>query len=257
MRIDVLTLFPGMFTGYLNESIMWRARNIGLVEVNLINFRDFSTNKHQKVDDYPYGGGAGMVLTVQPIYDALRSIEGYEKALKIIVSPQGHPHTQKRAYDYSKHDHIIILCGHYEGYDERVREYFDVELSIGDYVLTGGELAAMVLIDSITRLRPDVLNKEDSHLNDSFSNILLEHPHYTRPREFNGKTVPEVLLNGHHAEIEKWRKEQSITKTKQNRMDLYVKYKANINNIKACKKFMFWITIKLTAIKILVAAMIL
>lgn len=225
MRIDVLTLFPKMFKGFLEESIMARAINNQLVEVNLIDFREFSKNKHKKVDDYPYGGGAGMVLTVQPVYDALISIDGYEDALKIMVSPQGETFSQKKAYELSTNNHIIILCGHYEGYDERIRDYFDCELSIGDYVLTGGELAAMVLIDSITRVKPNVINKDESHLNDSFSNDLLEHPHYTRPRDFMGKTVPEVLLNGNHAHIEKWRYEESLKRTKNRREDLYKKHK--------------------------------
>jgi len=224
MRIDVLTLFPKMFEGFLNESIMARAINNKLVKVNLVDFREFSNSKHKKVDDYPFGGGAGMVLQVQPVYDALTSIDGYQEALKILVSPQGKPFKQQIAYDLSKTDHIIIMCGHYEGYDERIRDYFDIEISLGDYVLTGGELAAMVLIDSITRVIPDVINKDESHLNDSFSNNLLEHPHYTRPREFMGKTVPEVLLNGNHAHIEKWRLEQSIKRTKERRGDLYKLY---------------------------------
>lgn len=224
MRIDILTLFPNMFHGFLQESILKRAIDNGIVDIHLVDFREFSDNKHKKVDDYPFGGGAGMVLQVQPVYDALRSIEGYQEALKIIVSPQGKPFVQQDAYQYSSLHHIIILCGHYEGYDERIRHYFDVELSIGDYVLTGGELAAMVLVDAITRVIPDVINKDESHLNDSFSNDLLEHPHYTRPREFNGMEVPEVLLNGHHEEIRKWRLEKSIEKTKLVRKDLYKKY---------------------------------
>lgn len=224
MKIDVLTLFPNMFTGFLNESIMARAIKKELVEVNLIDFREFSINKHKKVDDYPYGGGAGMVLQVQPVYDALLSIKGYEKALKIMVTPQGETFKQNKAYELSKYDHIIILCGHYEGYDERIRDYFDIEISIGDYVLTGGELAAMVLIDSITRVQPQVINKDESHLNDSFSQDLLEHPHYTRPREFNGKKVPEVLVNGNHEYIKKWRYEASLERTKNRRQDLYDKH---------------------------------
>lgn len=224
MRIDVLTLFPGMFGGFLNESIMYRARETGTIDVNLINFREFSNNKHQKVDDYPYGGGAGMVLTVQPVHDALTSIEGYQDALKIIVSPQGRPFTQPKAYELAEVNHIIILCGHYEGYDERIRSYFDLELSLGDFVLTGGELAAMVLIDAITRLIPGVLNKEESHQNDSFNNLLLEHPHYTRPREYNGMEVPEVLFNGHHKLIDEWRHHKAIEKTKEVRPDLYKAY---------------------------------
>jgi len=229
MRIDVLTLFPNMFTGFLNESIMARAIKNQLVEVNLIDFREFSTNKHKKVDDYPFGGGAGMVLQVQPVHDALLSIKGYQEALKIMVTPQGETFTQNKAYELSKQDHIIILCGHYEGYDERIRAYFDLEISIGDYVLTGGELAAMVLIDSITRVQPQVINKDESHLNDSFSNDLLEHPHYTRPREFDGKTVPEVLVNGNHELINKWRHEASLKRTKNRRKDLYDKHKGGGN----------------------------
>lgn len=230
MRIDVLTLFPNLFTGFLTESIMARAIKNNLVEVNLIDFREHSTSKHKKVDDYPFGGGAGMVLQVQPVYDALTSIKGYEDALKIMVSPQGGTFTQSKAYELSKAEHIIILCGHYEGYDERIRDYFDMEISIGDYVLTGGELAAMVLIDSITRVKPNVINKDESHLNDSFSNDLLEHPHYTRPREFMGKKVPEVLLNGNHAHIERWRYEQSLKRTMERRKDLYDKHKGGENN---------------------------
>lgn len=225
MRIDILTLFPSMFTGFLSESIMARAIQNHLVEINVIDFREFSDSKHKKVDDYPYGGGAGMVLCVQPVYDALTSIQGYEKALKIIVSPQGETFTQNKAYELSNTQHIIILCGHYEGYDERIRSYFDYEVSIGDYVLTGGELAAMVLVDSITRVIPNVISKDESHINDSFNNHLLEHPHYTRPREFKGQEVPDVLLNGHHKLIEAWRLEQSLNKTKKVRPDLYQKYK--------------------------------
>ncbi|WP_258877331.1 tRNA (guanosine(37)-N1)-methyltransferase TrmD [Candidatus Xianfuyuplasma coldseepsis] len=230
MRIDILTLFPNMFSGFLEESIMKRAIDAKLVDIHIIDFREFSTSKHKKVDDYPYGGGAGMVLQVQPVYDALRSIKGYREALKIIVSPQGVPFTQPIAYEYSSHDHIIILCGHYEGYDERIRSYFDVELSIGDYVLTGGELAAMVLVDAITRVVPDVINNDESHIHDSFNNHLLEHPHYTRPREFDGQEVPEVLVNGHHQKIEEWRLQQSLAKTKKRRPDLYKKYLEDKND---------------------------
>ena len=224
MRIDILTLFPKMFEGFLNESIMARAITNNLVTVNLIDFREFSTNKHKKVDDTPFGGGAGMVLQVQPVYDALLSIPNYKKALKILVSPQGEPFKQQKAYDLSAESHIIIMCGHYEGYDERIRDYFDQEISIGDYVLTGGELAAMVLVDSVTRVIPSVIGKDESHLNDSFSNDLLEHPHYTRPRDFMGKVVPEVLVNGNHELIRLWRQKESIKRTKERRNDLYKKY---------------------------------
>ncbi len=229
MRIDILTLFPEMFKGFISESIMARAIKNNLVEIHLHDFREFSESKHKKVDDYPYGGGAGMVLSVQPVYDCLTSIDGYEDALKIIVSPQGETFKQSKAYELSNKDHIIIMCGHYEGYDERIRDYFDYEVSIGDYVLTGGELAAMVLIDSITRVIPDVISKDESHINDSFNNNLLEHPHYTRPREFKGKEVPEVLLNGHHKRINEWRLDKSLKKTKKIRPDLYKKYKEENN----------------------------
>lgn len=225
MRITILSLFPNMFTGFLNESILKRAIDNKLVTIDVVDFREFSASKHKKVDDYPYGGGAGMVLTCQPVVDALRSIDGYEEALKIMVTPQGETFQQEKAYELSKREHIIILCGHYEGYDERIRSYFDIELSIGDYVLTGGELAAMVLTDAITRVIPDVINTDESHINDSFNNDLLEHPHYTRPRVFEDKEVPEVLVNGHHKLINEWRLEQSIKRTKERRPDLYKKYK--------------------------------
>lgn len=230
MKIDILTLFPNMFSGFLSESILKRAIENDLVEVNLIDYREFSDNKHKKVDDYPFGGGAGMVLNVQPVVDALRSIEGYSDALKIMVTPQGSRFVQSKAYELSEQEHIIILCGHYEGYDERIRSYFDIELSLGDYVLTGGELAAMVLVDAITRVIPNVINKDDSHINDSFNNHLLEHPHYTRPREYEGKSVPEVLVNGHHKLINEWRLKESIKRTKERRPDLYELYKKEVLN---------------------------
>ncbi|MCF7927177.1 MAG: tRNA (guanosine(37)-N1)-methyltransferase TrmD [Candidatus Izimaplasma sp.] len=223
MMIDVLTLFPDMYKNVLNESIIKRAIEEKHLEVNLINFRDFAEDKHDKVDDYPYGGGAGMVLKVGPVVRALKSIENYESAKKIILTPQGSPFKQSKAYSLSQELHLIILCGHYEGYDERIRSYFDEEISIGDFVLTGGELASMVMIDAITRLLPGVI-KQSSHQNDSFSNHLLEHPHYTRPREFEGQKVPDVLLNGHHAKIETWRKEHQLKKTKDKRPKLYKKY---------------------------------
>ncbi len=224
MRIDILTLFPKMFEGYLSESIMARAIKNELVEVNLIDFREFSKSKHKKVDDSPYGGGAGMVLGVQSVYDALVSIPGYEKANKILLTPQGKRFEQLMAYRLSNQPHIIILCGHYEGYDERIRDLFDCEASIGDFVLTGGEIAAMAIVDAITRVIPGVIGKDESHLNDSFSNNLLEYPHYTRPSEFMGKKVPEILLSGNHKLIKEWRLNQSIKRTKERRKDLYIKY---------------------------------
>lgn len=224
MRIDILTLFPKMFEGFLSESILGKAIEANKLEINVIDFRLYSKNKHKKVDDTPFGGGAGMVLNVQPVHDALINIPNYENALKILMSPQGETLQQSKTYSLANESHLIILCGHYEGYDERIRDYFDIEISIGDYVLTGGELGAMVLIDAVTRVIPTVIGKDESHLNDSFSNILLEHPHYTRPREYMGKHVPEVLVNGNHKHIENWRLEESIKRTKERRPDLFQKY---------------------------------
>ncbi|MGS0973036.1 MAG: tRNA (guanosine(37)-N1)-methyltransferase TrmD [Candidatus Izemoplasmataceae bacterium] len=224
MRIDVLTLFPRMFDNFLEETIVGRAVREKIVDINVIDFREFSDNKHMKVDDTPFGGGAGMVLRVQPVYDALKSIEGNESALKIMMTPQGSVLKQDMLAEYKERDHVIILCGHYEGFDERIRRYFDLEISIGDFVLTGGEIASMVLIDGLVRLLPDALNKEESHLNDSFQDGLLEHPHYTRPRAFDGMDVPEVLFSGHHQRIETWRFEESLKRTKERRKDLYKAY---------------------------------
>jgi len=224
MRIDIISVKPELLTGPFDHSIIARAKEKGLLEIYVHNLRDYGIGKHKVIDDYQYGGGAGMVLNVQPVVDALKSIEGYEKALKIMMTPQGKTFNHEMAYELSEEKHIIILCGHYEGFDERIRHYFDLEVSIGDYVLTGGELGALVLIDSITRLIPDVINKDESHINDSFNNHLLEHPHYTRPRVYDGLEVPEVLVNGHHKLIEEWRLEESIKRTKDRRPDLYKKY---------------------------------
>lgn len=220
MRIDVLTLFPEMFTGFLSESIIKRAIESNKINVNLIDFREFSESKHKKVDDYPYGGGQGMVLRVEPIYKALKSIPNVDKALKIMMSPQGEPYKQAKAEELATYKHIVILCGHYEGFDERIRDLVDIEISIGDYVLTGGELGSMVVIDSVTRLLDNVLGNKLSHIEDSFSNGLLEGPQYTRPEEFEGKSVPEVLLSGHHKNIEEFRKFESLKRTYLRRPDL-------------------------------------
>jgi tRNA (guanine37-N1)-methyltransferase len=232
MRIDVLTLFPRMFDNFLEETIVGRAVREKIVMINVIDFRDYSDNKHMKVDDTPYGGGAGMVLRVQPVYDALKSIDGYEDALKIMMTPQGSMLKQSMLAEYKEHKHVIILCGHYEGFDERIRSYFDLEVSIGDYVLTGGEIASMVLIDGMVRLLPDALNKEESHIFDSFQDGLLEHPHYTKPRTFDGKDVPEVLFSGHHQKIEDWRLDESLKRTKERRKDLYDAHMRKINEKK-------------------------
>jgi len=219
MKIDILSIFPEMFTGAFSESILKRAREAGKVEINIINFRDFTDDPHLKVDDTPYGGGAGMVLAPQPIFDCVESIKT-DKSKVILLTPDGVQYKQKVAYDLSKEEHLIIICGHYEGFDERIRTLADMEISIGDYVLTGGEIPAMVLVDSIVRLLPGVI-KEESHLEDSFNdNYLLDYPTYTKPRVFRGMEVPEVLLSGDHAKINAWRKEQSIKKTEERRPDL-------------------------------------
>lgn len=218
MKIDVLTLFPEMYMGILNESIVKRAIESEIVEVNIYNIRDYSKDPHKKVDDYSYGGGKGMVLMPQPIFDAIEAIKK-EDSLVIMMTPQGETFKQKKAYELSRQRHLIILCGHYEGFDERIRDFVDLEISIGDYVLTGGELPSMVLIDSIVRLLDGVI-EEESHKNDSFNNQLLDFPVYTKPVNFNGMEVPEVLLSGHHKNIENWRLEQSIKKTQERRPDL-------------------------------------
>ena len=196
MKIDILTLFPDMFKGFKEESIIKKAIDNKKVDINAINFRDFAKNKHKKVDDTPYGGGAGMVLMCQPIFDAVEKIKT-EKSKVILLSPQGKKYDQKMAYDLSKEEHLIMICGHYEGFDERIKSICDCEISIGDYVLTGGEIPAMVLCDSITRLIPGVI-EEESHLKDSFNDDLLDYPTYTKPRNYKGMEVPEVLLSGDH-----------------------------------------------------------
>ena len=218
MKFDVLTLFPEMFKS-LDESIIGRAVEKGLIEINLINIRDFSKNKHKKVDDTPYGGGAGMVLMPDVVYDAYSSVKD-ENAKVIYLSPQGKVLNQNKVKELSKENHLILLCGHYEGIDQRVLdEIVDEEISIGDYVLTGGELPAMVLIDSVSRYVEGVLS-EDSTKEESFSNNLLEYPQYTRPEEFRGRKVPEVLISGHHENIKKWREQKSLEVTIQKRPDL-------------------------------------
>ena len=219
MKFDVLTLFPEMFES-LNESIIGRAKEKGLIEINLINIRDFSKDKHKKVDDTPYGGGAGMVIRPDVVYDAYSSIKDRENAKVIHLSPQGKVLNQEKVKELSNENHLILLCGHYEGIDQRVLdEIVDEEISIGDYVLTGGELPAMVVIDSVSRYVKGVLNNE-SIKEESFSNNLLEYPQYTRPEEFRGRKVPEVLISGHHENIKKWRDEKSLEITKIKRPDL-------------------------------------
>ena len=222
MKIDILTLFPNMFDGVFHESIIKRAVDEKKVEINLINFRDYTNDPHNKVDDTPYGGGAGMVLMCQPIFDCVKSIKT-EDAKVILMTPDGIPYKQKMAYDLSNEKHLIIICGHYEGFDERIRSICDLEVSIGDYVLTGGEVPAMVLVDSITRLLPGVI-REDSHLEDSFNeNYLLDYPTYTKPRVYEGMEVPEILLSGDHKKINEYRYNESLKRTEERRPDLLKK----------------------------------
>ena len=222
MKFDVLTLFPEMFET-LKESIIGKALERKIIEINTINIRDFSKNKHKKVDDTPYGGGAGMVMMPDVVYDSYMSIPHKENAKVIYLSPKGKVLNQQKVEELSKQEHLILLCGHYEGIDQRVLdEIVDEEISIGDYVLTGGELPAMVLIDSVSRYVEGVLNKE-SVSEESFTNGLLEYPQYTRPEVFLNKKVPEILLSGHHENIKKWRREQSLEITKQKRPELLKK----------------------------------
>lgn len=221
MRIDILTLFPKMFDGFLNESIIKRAISNKKVEVNIYDIRSFSSDPHKKVDDYSYGGGAGMVLMPQPIFDAVDALKK-DNSFVILVTPQGVPYKQSIAYDLTKKEHIIIICGHYEGFDERIRTLADMEISIGDYVLTGGELASMVISDSIIRLLDGVITKE-SYENDSFTDNLLDYPVYTKPYDFRGMKVPDILLSGHHEKINEWRKNEQIKKTQIRRPDLLEK----------------------------------
>ncbi len=221
MKIDILTLFPESFKP-LQESIISRAVKAEKIELNVINIRDFSKDKHKKCDDYTFGGGPGMLMMPQPIYDAMVSIEGYKEAKKIYLSPKGATYNQEKAKQLSKHDHIILLCGHYEGVDQRIIDLLiDEEISIGDYVLTGGELPAMIIVDSVSRLVDGVLGGEQSADIETFSNGLLEYPQYTKPREFMGLSVPEVLVSGDHKKVDEWRINQSKSLTKQRRPDLF------------------------------------
>ena len=225
MRFDVLTLFPELIQSHLDFSIMKRATDDGVISVNAINPRDFTLDKHKKVDDTPYGGGAGMVLMPQPYVDAYNSVEKMENSITLMMTPQGEPFTDKISNELANYEQIIILCGHYEGYDERIREIIKPrEISIGDFVLTGGELPALCVIDSVSRKIDGTLGKIESAHDDSFSDGLLEYPHYTKPREYMGYKVPEVLLNGNHKLIEEFRQQQKIERTQAKRPDLYEKW---------------------------------
>ena len=221
MKIDILTLFPNMFTGFLNESIIKRAIDDKKVEINIYNIRDYTLDPHKKVDDYSFGGGEGMVLMPQPIFDAVRSIKTPDSRV-LLMTPQGQTFKQSKAHELLDYKHLIIICGHYEGFDERIRTLVDEEISIGDFVLTGGELPSMIISDSIVRLIDGVIN-DASHKNDSFEANLLDYPVYTKPADFEGMKVPEVLLSGHHENIRKWRINEQIKRTKERRPDLLEK----------------------------------
>lgn len=223
MKIHILSLFPEMFTGVFNSSILKKAQDKNEVSIDVVNFRDYSGNKHHQVDDYPYGGGAGMVLKPEPIFNAIEALPPSSSGNRriILLCPQGERFNQQKAEELAKEEELVFICGHYEGYDERIREHLVTdEISIGDFVLTGGELAAMTVVDSVVRLLPNVLGKAASHEQDSFSTGLLEHPHYTRPVEYRGYKVPDVLLSGNHAAIDQWRREQSLKRTFERRKDL-------------------------------------
>jgi len=225
MRFDVLTLFPNMFSSPFQESIVGKAIDKGLIEIRMINIRDFALDKHQIVDDAPYGGGQGMVMKVEPIVRAIEFVKSEDASTRTVyLTPQGKPFDQNKARELSSHSHLALLCGRYEGVDERVREFFvDEEISIGDYVLTGGELAAMVMIDAVSRLLPGVLGSERSAAEDSFCESLLEHPQYIRPSNFRGKSVPEILLSGNHEAISSWRRRETLKRTFMRRPDLIAK----------------------------------
>ena len=221
MKIHVLSLFPHMFSGVFGSSILKKAQEKQAVELAVSDIREYSENKHKQVDDYPYGGGAGMVLKPEPMFNAVEAITEGRKPRVILMCPQGERFTQKKAEELAQEEDLVFLCGHYEGYDERIRQYLVTdEISVGDFVLTGGELPAMTVIDAVVRLLPGVLGQADSHIQDSFSTGLLEHPHYTRPADFRGMKVPDTLLSGNHAKIDEWREEQSFKRTLERRPDL-------------------------------------
>jgi tRNA (guanine37-N1)-methyltransferase len=231
-RIDILTLFPEMFDGFLSASIVGRAVRSGLVEVHRTNIRDFATDAYGSVDDAPYGGGVGMVLLCQPIFDAVETVRRTPpRGSVVLLTPQGRPLDQELVSDLARRDRLIMVCGHYEGFDERIRlSLADVEVSLGDFVLSGGETAAMVLTDAVVRLQPGALGKDESSVAESFSEGLLEYPQYTRPREFRSMDVPEVLLSGDHAKTARWRQEQAELRTMQRRPDLWERYKQKQQN---------------------------
>ncbi|MCX5776848.1 MAG: tRNA (guanosine(37)-N1)-methyltransferase TrmD [Candidatus Firestonebacteria bacterium] len=227
MHVDIITIFPSMFDSVLNSSILKRAVKKGKLRVTVNNLRDYAEDKHNTTDDAPYGGGAGMVMKVEPIAKCLKSIEKKKKGFKILLTPAGKKFDQKMAIKLAKKKNLILVCGHYEGFDERVKDYIDEEVSIGDFVLTGGEVPALVVIDAVVRLLPGVLGNKESAKNESFMADFLDYPHYTRPADYKGKKVPEVLLSGNHKAIAKWRSEEALKLTKEKRPDL-LKEKTNI-----------------------------
>ena len=222
MKINILTLFPDMFSIF-DHSILGRAKEKGILEFNIVNIRDFTVSKHKKVDDYPYGGGAGMVIGPQPVIDAIRNVKKMSKSKVIFLGPKGKTFNHELAKKLAQEEELTFICGHYEGIDERCFKYIDMEISLGDFILTGGEVAAIPIIDSTCRLVDGVLGKAESHMDESFSEGLLEYPQYTRPEEFEGDRVPDVLLSGHHDNIRKWRRKKSLEITRERRPDLFKK----------------------------------
>lgn len=236
VRVDILTLFPEMFEIF-NHSIMGRAIKNNIININTVNIRDFTESKHRKVDDYPYGGGAGMVMSAQPVVDAISHAKKLNPGKVIFLGPRGKTFNQEMAKELSKEKGLIFVCGHYEGIDERVYNHIDMEISLGDFVLTGGEMACIPIVDAICRLIPDVLGSSESFMDESFYDGLLEYPQYTRPEVFRGERVPEVLTSGHHENIRKWRKLQSLTITEERRPDLFKNYNLTEEDIKLLKKW--------------------
>ncbi len=231
IRFDILTLFPESIEGIIKSSILKRAIEKKIIEVNVINFREYSTNKHSTVDDYAYGGGAGMLISVEPVHLAMKGIPNLDSAYKILTSPSGNVYSQKKAEELSTKDHIVIICGHYEGIDARILDYIDEEISVGDYVLTGGEIPACLLVDSIARLVPGVISDE-SIVGESFTMGLLEYPQYTRPAVYDGKKVPDVLISGHHANIKKWQRYEAIKKTYKVRPEMLEQIELSCDDLK-------------------------
>lgn len=235
LKIDILTLFPEMFDIF-NHSIIGRAMKNDIIQINTFNIRDFTEDKHRKVDDYPYGGGAGMVMAAQPIVDSIRNVKKQNSGKVVFLGPKGKTFNQDLARELSKEKEIIFLCGHYEGIDERAYKYIDMEISLGDFVLTGGETACIPIVDSICRMVPGVLSSSESYTEESFYGGLLEYPQYTRPEEYEGERVPDVLLSGHHENIRKWRKLKALSITMEKRPDMFHKYKLSDEEIKLLKE---------------------